>query len=90
MQDSIVLQLQTVFTYLQESEKRAYDTLPFCMSFKDYDGNVMNTKVQMDVDEFFNMLFDRLENLLKGTDAVVPVEARRQTFPPLYSDAFFK
>ena len=34
---------------------------------RDYDGQPVNTSQQMDVDEYFNMLFDKLENCLKGT-----------------------
>jgi len=70
-QESLLFQLQTLFTYLQVSEKKAYDTTPFCLAFKDFDGNPMNTALQMDVDEFFGILFDRLERLLKGTPTEV-------------------
>jgi hypothetical protein len=34
---------------------------------RDYDGQPVNTSQQMDVDEYFNMLFDKLEKCLKGT-----------------------
>ena len=70
-ENSLLYQLQNLFVFLQESEQRAYDTSPFCHSFKDYEGNPMNTAIQMDVDEYFNMLFDKLENLLKGSPAEV-------------------
>eukprot|EP00698_Gefionella_okellyi_P025572 TRINITY_DN9417_c0_g1_i1.p1 TRINITY_DN9417_c0_g1~~TRINITY_DN9417_c0_g1_i1.p1 ORF type:complete len:2658 (-),score=590.22 TRINITY_DN9417_c0_g1_i1:2579-10552(-) len=63
--ESLLYQLQTMFGALQESQKRYYDTVPFCHSYKDYDQQPMDMRVQMDVDEFFNMLFDRLEKLLK-------------------------
>lgn len=65
--DNLLYQLQLMFGHLQQSEKKAYDTFSFCEAYKDYDGQPMNMSVQMDVDEFFNMLFDRLENLLTGT-----------------------
>mmetsp|Transcript_12467 Transcript_12467/g.20271 ORF Transcript_12467/g.20271 Transcript_12467/m.20271 type:complete len:3278 (-) Transcript_12467:248-10081(-) len=65
--ESLLCQLQTLFGYLQESEKKFFDTRDFCAAYKDYDGQPMNTSLQMDVDEFFNMLFDRLESLLKKT-----------------------
>jgi hypothetical protein len=35
--------------------------------FRDYDGQPVNTSQQMDVDEYFNMLFDKLEKCLKNT-----------------------
>ena len=37
------------------------------MAFKDIDGSPIDPMVQRDVDEFFNMLIDRIENLIKGT-----------------------
>jgi hypothetical protein len=39
---------------------------------QDYDGQPVDTSVQMDVDEFFNMLCDKLETKLKGTPQVPP------------------
>jgi ubiquitin carboxyl-terminal hydrolase 34 len=68
-EESLLYQLQAIFVYLQESEKKFYDPKPFCKSYKP-DGQPVNPSVQMDVDEFFNMLFDKLENLLKGTPQV--------------------
>lgn len=38
--------------------------------YKDYDGNPMDVNVQMDVDEFFNVLFDKLERILTTTPQV--------------------
>lgn len=43
------------------------DMTGFCHAFKDWDGNPTNVLIQMDVDEFFNMLIDRLEEKLKPT-----------------------
>ncbi|GAM28546.1 hypothetical protein SAMD00019534_117220 [Acytostelium subglobosum LB1] len=64
--DSLLYQLKIIFANLQESEKKSHDPKDFCLAYK-YEGQPINTYVQMDVDEFFNMLFDRLENQLKGT-----------------------
>ncbi|KAF9581346.1 hypothetical protein BGW38_001679, partial [Lunasporangiospora selenospora] len=65
-QDTLLFQLQVLFGHLQESIKRSYNAHSFCYAYKDWDGNPMNVAVQMDVDEFFNILFDRLENSVKG------------------------
>jgi ubiquitin carboxyl-terminal hydrolase 34 len=65
-QESLLYQLQAIFVHLQESEKKFYDPKSFCKAYKP-DGQPVNPSVQMDVDEFFNMLFDKLETLLKGT-----------------------
>nr|CAG8463916.1 13478_t:CDS:10 [Entrophospora candida] len=65
--DSLLYQLQIVFGYLQESEKKAFEATQFCHAYKDYDGQPLNVALQMDVDEYFNGLFDRLENSVSGT-----------------------
>jgi ubiquitin carboxyl-terminal hydrolase 9/24 len=55
-----------MFTALQHSEEECLDPKSFCNAFKDLSGNPINIFEQMDVDEFTNILFDRLENQLKG------------------------
>ncbi|KAF9939593.1 hypothetical protein BGZ65_010060 [Modicella reniformis] len=65
--DTLLYQLQVLFGNLQKSIKRSYNAHGFCYAYKDWDGNPMNVAVQMDVDEFFNILFDRLENSVKST-----------------------
>ena len=37
------------------------DMTGFCHAFKDWDGNPTNVLIQMDADEFFNQLIDRIE-----------------------------
>ncbi|CAI2172590.1 20242_t:CDS:10, partial [Funneliformis geosporum] len=65
--ESLLYQLQVVFGNLQESEKKSYEATQFCHAYKDYDGQPLNVALQMDVDEYFNGLFDRLENSVSGT-----------------------
>ncbi|KAK5577390.1 hypothetical protein RB653_002331 [Dictyostelium firmibasis] len=65
-QESLLYQLKIIFANLQESEKKSHDPKDFCLTYK-YDGQPINTSIQMDADEFFNMLFDKLENTLKST-----------------------
>ncbi|CAG8789312.1 21401_t:CDS:2, partial [Racocetra persica] len=60
--ESLLYQLQVVFGHLQESEKKAYEAIQFCHAYKDIDGQPLNVTIQMDVDEYFSGLFDRLEN----------------------------
>jgi len=55
-----------IFGGLMETEKQYYNPKKFCGAFKDIDGSPINPMVQKDVDEFFNMLMDRIENLIKG------------------------
>ncbi|CAG8436597.1 9374_t:CDS:10 [Diversispora eburnea] len=64
--ESLLYQLQVVFGHLQESEKKAYEAIQFCQAYRDIDGP-LNVALQMDVDEYFNGLFDRLESSVSGT-----------------------
>ena len=66
-EDTVLYQMQTLFSFLSDSARKAYDMSGFCATFRDQQGNVMNPNEQMDVDEFFNTLFERLEAQLKGT-----------------------
>ena len=65
--DSLILQLQNIFSFLQESEKLAYEPVGFTQAYKDWDGKPTNVHLQQDVDEFFNFLCQRLEAQLKNT-----------------------
>eukprot|EP01134_Creolimax_fragrantissima_P005015 CFRG5015T1 len=60
----VLYQLQTLFAYLQESLLKSYNAQGFCSVYES-EGACLDTNLQMDVDEFFNVLFDRLETLLK-------------------------
>ena len=65
---NLLVQLQAMLGSLRELEKRYYDTAAFAGAYRDYDGLAINTGVQMDVDEFFNLLFEKLELALRRTD----------------------
>ena len=67
LSENPLFQTQCIFAALNESMKKAYNPKPFCQAFKDYEGKSLDTLEQMDVDEFFNLFMDRIENLLKGT-----------------------
>ena len=72
-QESMIFQLQVMFGHLKLSQKRFYDTMPFCKSFIDYDGQPISLSEQKDINEFAGMLFDKMEhnkdcmNLLAST-----------------------
>ena len=57
-----------MFLNLLNSNKKFYNPKDFCHAFKDYDGNPTNVGEQMDIDQFSNIRFDRLQGILKGTD----------------------
>ena len=58
----LLFQLQVLFGYLHLSQKKCYDTLPFCRAFKDYDGQCLSLSEQKDINEFASMLFEKLES----------------------------
>lgn len=64
---SILYQLQLMMANIKTGLKRSYSTRSFCSANKDSNGKEMKTEVQMDVDEFQKLWFDKLEGLLKGT-----------------------
>lgn len=57
----VLFQLQVMFGYMKLSQKKYYDTLPFCRSLIDYDGQPISLSEQKDINEFAGMLFDKLE-----------------------------
>lgn len=58
-------------TALKYSSKQFYNPKSFCHSFKTFDGQPTNVFEQMDVDEFFNLLMERIESALpKDNDLV--------------------
>jgi ubiquitin carboxyl-terminal hydrolase 9/24 len=50
-----------MFTALTFSDKEAFNPKLFCNAFKDFDGNPTNVYEQMDVDEFFNVFMEKIE-----------------------------
>lgn len=67
-EDDVLFQLQWIMGYLQESEKMYCDPTGFCLSFKDWDGQPINVKVQKDSGGFLNELVDKVDERLKGTE----------------------
>lgn len=53
--------------HLELSERQDYNPMEFCFAFKDLDGNPTNTAEQKDAQEFLNLAFDRIENMLRET-----------------------
>jgi ubiquitin C-terminal hydrolase len=65
--ESLIHQFQVMMGHLKISQKRYYDTLPFCKTFKDETGQPVPLNEQKDVNEFAALLFDRIEEGLKGS-----------------------
>ena len=62
LSENPLYQMKLIFGGLMETEKQYFNPKRFCHAFKDIDGSPMDPMVQRDVDEFFNMLIDRIEN----------------------------
>ncbi|CAD8081645.1 unnamed protein product [Paramecium sonneborni] len=67
LQDHTLYQLQLVFIQLQDSVKSFINPIQFIRTLQGYDGLPINCQVQQDVNEFFNLLTDKLEKDQKGT-----------------------
>ena len=57
----LISELGKVFAYMQNSDEKSVDPTGAVESITTYEGEQIDVTVQMDVDEFFNLLFDRLE-----------------------------
>ncbi|KAG7380889.1 Ubiquitin carboxyl-terminal hydrolase 34 [Phytophthora pseudosyringae] len=60
-----VEQLQKLFVSLAYTNYRSSDPTSFARSHKDMDGNTTDVNIQMDADEFFSLLLDRLEMFIR-------------------------
>lgn len=67
---ALLWQTQWLFGQLQSSNQRSVDPEDFVSSIKTYDDEIINVHHQMDVEEFYNLLFDRLEAQLRSQEAV--------------------
>lgn len=64
---TLLKETKKVFGFLQESYYRFIDPEDFVSAIQQYDGGPIDIHNQMDVDEFYNLLFDRIEaQLLDG------------------------
>ncbi|RAL15100.1 putative ubiquitin C-terminal hydrolase [Aspergillus homomorphus CBS 101889] len=50
-----------LFAYMQETWQKSVDSQAFVDTIRTYDNEAIDVTVQMDVDEFYNLLFDRWE-----------------------------
>jgi ubiquitin carboxyl-terminal hydrolase 34 len=65
-------QTQKVFALMQNSWLKSVDPIDFVESIRTYDNEAIDVTIQMDVDEFYNLLFDRCE-----AQIVAPEEKKR-------------
>lgn len=67
-----VAQLQRLFVSLAFTRFKSTDPTDFALSHQDMDGNPTDLRVQMDADEFFCVLLDRIDTCLRDGDAAAP------------------
>ncbi|KAJ0401142.1 hypothetical protein ATCC90586_000242 [Pythium insidiosum] len=70
-----VKELQRLFVSLTESQRSVLDPTAFALSHRDLDGNPTDLRVQMDADEFFCLLLDRMETFLNRDETTAAKEA---------------
>lgn len=58
-------QLQKLFVTLAYTNRRSTDPTAFALSHKDMDGECTDVHIQMDADEFFSLLLDRVEMFIR-------------------------
>ena len=66
LKTTVFYAMQTMFSNLKWSDRRAYSPDHFLQNYRDFEGNKIDPNEQMDAHEFFNFLFDNLERELKG------------------------
>ena len=67
-QETVLYQLKRIFVGLKYSDSPYISPRRFCKNFKDFDGKSVNVFEQMDADEFFGRLMEKMEEDLKNTE----------------------
>ena len=73
----LVIELSKVFSHMQNHYGKYVDPTAAVESILTYENEQIDVSIQMDVDEFFNLLFDRLEAQFLAPEA-------KKTFRSLY------
>ena len=64
----LLSETKRLFAYMQESWLRSVDPQGIADSVINYENTLIDVSVQMDVDEFYNLLFDRWESQILSED----------------------
>ena len=65
----LLYETQRLFAYMQETWLKSVDPQGIADSIVNYENTLIDTSIQMDVDEFYNLLFDRWESQIPAGDA---------------------
>lgn len=74
----LLSETQSLFAHMQSTLKRFIDPSGLAMSIRTWEDANIDVNVQMDVDEFYNLLFDRWESQFTAED-------EKRTFRSFYS-----
>lgn len=87
--DHLLLQLQRMFSYLQSSQRRAYNPESWTRSYKDETGvQPVNVMQQQDAQEFLQMLCERLERYYPEEQSTNPSEPSAVSKQNILMNAF--
>ncbi|KAK0118696.1 hypothetical protein ONS96_011784 [Cadophora gregata f. sp. sojae] len=65
----LLSETQNLFSYMQNSLRKFVDPANLASSIRTYEETPIDVSIQMDVDEFYNLLFDRWESQILAPDA---------------------
>ncbi|KAI5284954.1 hypothetical protein KEM54_000931 [Ascosphaera aggregata] len=65
---ALLFETKKLFSYLQDTWQKSVDPSDFVESIRTYDNESIDVNIQMDVDEFYNLLFDRWESQIKSEE----------------------
>lgn len=65
----LLSETQSLFSYMQNSLKRFVDPVDLASSIRTYEETNIDVSIQMDVDEFYNLIFDRWEGQILAQEA---------------------
>lgn len=65
----LLAETQNLFSYMQNSLRKFVDPTNLAASIRTYEDTHIDVNIQMDVDEFYNLLFDRWESQILHPDA---------------------
>lgn len=64
----LLSETQRLFAWMQDTWTKSVDPEGFVESIQTYDNEAIDVSIQMDVDEFYNLLFDRWEAQVDGSE----------------------
>jgi len=65
----LLAETQRLFAYMQESYCKSANTTTFAGAIRTYENEPIDVTIQMDVEEFFGLLFDRWEQSMPFAEA---------------------